>query len=140
MALFIEIFLLVLLQFRVEFSLICPFLPDIQPSLCWFKSCFCFLQLVSVDQQLFRRTKQIGFQPDTENYKILPRKKEMITTLFTNNFHSLKNDCHFSFFIAAFVLHFITSICTLLSIYALIIDTVKHYWLIFCWVNTLGKN
>ena len=32
------------------------------------------------------------FNPDAVNYQILLRKKEMVTTLFTNNFHSLKND------------------------------------------------
>ena len=54
---------------------------------------FVFLHLVSVGEQLFRRTKQIAFSRP-----------------------------FFSFSIATFVLHFITSICTLLSIDALIMD------------------
>jgi len=60
--LFIEIFVLVLLLFRVEFSFICPFFPDIQPRLCWFSRAFTFLHLVPVGQQLFRRRKQTGFK------------------------------------------------------------------------------
>ena len=32
------------------------------------------------------------FNPDPGNYQILPRKREMATTLFIKNFHSLKND------------------------------------------------
>ena len=55
--------MLVLLQFRVEFSFISPVFRDIQPLLCLFSSAFVFFHLVSVGQQLFRRTKQTGFQP-----------------------------------------------------------------------------
>ena len=50
--------MLVLLQFRVQFSFISPVFRDIQPRLCLFSSAFVFLHLVSVGQQLFRRTKQ----------------------------------------------------------------------------------
>ena len=41
---------------------------------------------------LERHVCPIGFFPHAGNYQISPPRKEMVSTLFTDSFHSLKND------------------------------------------------
>ena len=92
----------VLLQLSVEFPFICPFSPDILPRLCLFSNAFVScIKFQMVNRHFVGRSK-LAF-----SLLVFKSRASLIVSSFHSDFDS--------------VFHFITSICTLSSIHALML-------------------